>query len=566
MSDSLNLEQLRKEAKTVLKQCRAGDRTAVDRMRAQLPRLQTLDNEQLGAQIKLGDVHHALARELGYRNWADLKRHDAPVARFLAAIRGGALNAAQRELQYFPNVANESIHVACAIGEVDAVRHHLELDPGLLTAEEGGWPPLVYACASPFHKLSLRHAFSIHECASLLLDRGADPNTDTLTDPSDPNGRMPAVVRAGMNNNRIVFLLLFQRGATGDLRAVKAAMARTVSAQDSVAQAYLKLPDDPGFREELNRRLLPIRTRRPQAPPVLSQMSIKDMLEIEHGEDATFRDSNLAFWQLAFERGVDPNSHRGIDGETPLHRFAMRRDDLGKVLAELFLTKGADPNVATADGWTPYSIAVRMGNKSMMQLLLRYGAESDSASAADQFVGACRRVDGDAARSILRSHPGLLEMIRPESYELLVDAAKNNRLEAMRLMTEVGFDVAAVGERGATALHIAAWHGYVHVVRLLVEAHTPVNIRDLVYRTSPLAWAAHGSKTSKNWREGDETDYCAVVEALINAGADYESSCNQWGVGPEEIAGRQVADLLKARGFCRATYRRTQRRPGSRAR
>src|SRR5262245_34502756 len=104
MSDSLNFEKLRKEAKHILKQCRTGDRPAIDRMRRQLPRLRTLDDERFAAQIKLGDVQHALARELGYLNWAELKRHDEPVARFLAAIRSGALDAAQDELRRSPRM------------------------------------------------------------------------------------------------------------------------------------------------------------------------------------------------------------------------------------------------------------------------------------------------------------------------------------------------------------------------------------------------------------------------------------------------------------------------------
>src|SRR3989442_14452454 len=96
MSDSLNLEFLRKEAKTILKQCRAGDAAVIARMRAQLP--------GLGSDIKLADVHHALAREHGYTNWAELKLNDQPLSRFLAAIRGGALKAAQQELKDFPNL------------------------------------------------------------------------------------------------------------------------------------------------------------------------------------------------------------------------------------------------------------------------------------------------------------------------------------------------------------------------------------------------------------------------------------------------------------------------------
>jgi hypothetical protein len=66
LSLHVNLEFLRKEAKALLKQCRVQDAAAIARIRAQLPRVD---------EIKLADVQHALAREQGYMNWAELKRN-----------------------------------------------------------------------------------------------------------------------------------------------------------------------------------------------------------------------------------------------------------------------------------------------------------------------------------------------------------------------------------------------------------------------------------------------------------------------------------------------------------
>jgi hypothetical protein len=66
-----NLDRLRKEAKALLKQIRAGDVAATDRIRAHLPVLSTVDPAQLARQIKLADVHHALARNATMRRWSD---------------------------------------------------------------------------------------------------------------------------------------------------------------------------------------------------------------------------------------------------------------------------------------------------------------------------------------------------------------------------------------------------------------------------------------------------------------------------------------------------------------
>jgi ankyrin repeat protein len=553
MSDSLNLEQLRKEAKTLLKKCRAGDHETIQRMRHQLTRLRALNHQELALQVKLGDVQHAVARERGYRNWAELKRGGAPIAGFLAAVRGGLLKAALDLLQRYPNLVAESIHVASATGDTDAVRQHLETHRDSFAArDEDGWVPLLYASASPFHRLGLRYAFGIHACASLLLDHGADPSAYSLPDPSDPDSRIPAVVRALMNNNRMLLLLLLQRGATVDLpRAMENRMGLTDPLDNPLGKAYVDLLKDTDFRDELGRRLAPVMAGRKHMPKPPSQMSIKELLDLQRNEHAAFADFNMISWQLALESGIDPNGQSETGGEAPLHRLAMRGGESSTTLAELFLTGGADPDLATWDGRTPYAIAVRMGNTSMANLLVHFRARSDTASPADQLLGACRRGDADTAWDVVRSHPALMKSLGPEGRELLIDAVKKNQLPVVKLMAELGFDLHVAAEGGATPLHVAAWHGHVRIVQLLLEFDAPVNSRDPVYRTSPLAWAAHGSATSKNWRDGDDADFRAVVEALLDAGADYEPARNQWGIGPEEVASFAVADLLKARGFCK---------------
>jgi hypothetical protein len=77
MSVPSSFEFLRKEAKALPKECRAGDGQAIDRVRIRLPRFTNLDNAQIAENIKLGDVHDAIARERGYTNWGELKRDDS---------------------------------------------------------------------------------------------------------------------------------------------------------------------------------------------------------------------------------------------------------------------------------------------------------------------------------------------------------------------------------------------------------------------------------------------------------------------------------------------------------
>jgi len=69
MSTPSRLEFLKKEAKSLLKQCRAGDAAALERIRAGLPRLVT-------DEVQLAEIQYALAREHGYSSWPDLKRSE----------------------------------------------------------------------------------------------------------------------------------------------------------------------------------------------------------------------------------------------------------------------------------------------------------------------------------------------------------------------------------------------------------------------------------------------------------------------------------------------------------
>src|SRR5215467_1610892 len=226
MSESLNLEYLRKRAKTILKKCRDADPGVIERVRSRLPRLAGLTNAQVAEQIQLADIHHVVAHEKGYSNWSELKRHDAPLDRFLAAIRGGAEKAALAELRACPAVIEESIHSASAIGNAEAVRHHLDAAPELLHAEVDGWTPLIYACASPLHRVSERHAAGIVECIELLLDRGADPDTSS------------AMRRALVAGNRSAGLVLYKRKRGANPASV------SHGPETSVKQAFWGIPEN----------------------------------------------------------------------------------------------------------------------------------------------------------------------------------------------------------------------------------------------------------------------------------------------------------------------------------
>jgi hypothetical protein len=504
MSESLNLEYLRKQAKAILRKCRDADPGVIERVRSRLPRLAVLTNTQIAERIQLADIHHVLAHEQGYSNWSELKRHDAPLDRFLAAIRGGALKAALSELRASRAIIEESIHTASAIGSAEAVRHHLDAVPELLHAEVNGWEPLVYACASPMHRVSERHAAGIVECIELLLDRGADPDTSS------------AMRRALVAGNRSAGLVLYQRGANPG--------AVGPGAETSVKQAFWGVPENPAdldkalaelFKDteavaEMNRRM-----KESAALHVAlihkyraGELSPKDVYAPMYPSNQGY---NIMIWECLIKRGVQPNWNDKTQ-DSLLHHLAMWNGD--EATAEFFLSNGADPNVRRADGKTPYFLAVRSGNKPVAEVLLAHGANPDDVKITDELVGACRRVDVRTASSIVRRHPGVPKQLETADIEALVEAAGQNRLDIVKLMLEIGFDPGLAGESGANALHAAAWHGHVEMVQLLLKFGAPTEIRDSLFGASPRDWAIHGSK---HCRDGAQ-EYQEVLRMLGEEG------------------------------------------------
>ena len=71
-----NLEQLRKQAKDLLKAYRAGDPIALLRFREHLPELAGSFDDQLEElSLSLRDAQRVVAAEFGFDSWAQLKDH-----------------------------------------------------------------------------------------------------------------------------------------------------------------------------------------------------------------------------------------------------------------------------------------------------------------------------------------------------------------------------------------------------------------------------------------------------------------------------------------------------------
>ena len=74
----------------------------------------------------------------------------------------------------------------------------------------------------------------------------------------------------------------------------------------------------------------------------------------------------------------------------------------------------------------------------------------------------------------------------------LFSAVERGDAEATRAMLAVEPDLSrARDETGATALHVAAFHGHRAIVDLLLAAGADVNARDGTHGATPAGWAIH---------------------------------------------------------------------------
>lgn len=126
--------------------------------------------------------------------------------------------------------------------------------------------------------------------------------------------------------------------------------------------------------------------------------------------------------------------------------------------------------------------------------------------------------DGDETRvrAVLARHPNIGTEARPAGRRQIAHAARNNNQAAVHLMLLARLPVDATSQHHATALHWAAWHGNVEMVRDLLAHHAALDRADNDFGSTPVGWAIHGSLHRWDPTSGDPA---ATVALLLQAGA-----------------------------------------------
>ena len=473
LPDNPSLENLRKQARSLLKAARAGDSEAVARVREFHPR-----PEGKSTRILLSDAQLVIARCYGFSSWSNLKLHldvlerhsllpraqtmtdDAePIAdRF---TRLACLNylddhtrwrdQARELLASHPELSRENIYTAATVGDVAAVTLMLKANPRLATLGGGphNWEPLLYAAYSRLDSDAARH--STLEVARLLLEHGADPNAGFLWD------------------GRYIFTALtgaFGEGESGPVNQPEHQYCY------QLARLLLEAGADPNDSQTLYNRMFTGGTRH-----------LELLFEFGLGK----RGDGVWFKRLG--------SLLETPGEMLQQQmgWAAKYNQMERL--KLLIDHGVDVN--TPDRRlrrAPYEIALLSANTEIAEYLLSRGATRTSLSDLDDFAAACMAADAARAHSLLSGDATLVDRLGDQRAELLNRAAESDRRDAVRLMAELGFDLNEI--KRTAPMHLAAAGGHLVLVKLLIELGADPLVRDAEFNARPLGWARYNHRSA----------------------------------------------------------------------
>lgn len=487
-----SLESLRNQARTLQQLVRSGFGGALDTVGEFHPRLSSLEpGDSRLAAFSRADSRLVLARQYGFPSWPRLRQHLAVIAEYsrsphaqptggpvpstaagpggladdflrlacliYAGYDAGRVAQAQHILADHPAVALTSVYTSAAAGEHENVRALLGADPGLARRQGGpfGWDPLLYAAYS--RVVSPRPGRSTLEVARHLLAAGADPNAAYLRDglPSPFTaltgafGRGEGAPPAHPQAMELATLLLAAGADANDSQALDNCGLQSPPDDDGYLRLLLSHGLGTGTGGPWHRRLAP-------AHPAPRQL-------------------------------LDTELIKAVSGDLPDR-------------VRLLLAHGADPaSPGTGHprfgGHSSWELATLTGHRGVLGLLAA-GRAVPEQNPALSFLGACMTGAAAEVRRMLAADPGIAAEAVAGEPDLLVRAAEENRLPAVRLLAAAGFDVNTLRRAAPRdgALHEAAWNGSMAMIELLLELGADPSLQDLAYHSTAAGWAAHNGQ------------------------------------------------------------------------
>ena len=437
-----HLEQLRKQAKVLLKSHKAADPHVLRLIQELHPRWKDADAAAVrDARLLLADAQLVVAREYGFESWAKLK------AEVLRRSPAGAEGDAFRD---------DAKALRDAAGRGDLAR---------MTALLDAHPEIIDDAGGEGVRTALHRAvFGAQEAAiRLLLERGADPNIRCEGD-----NAYPLHFAAEKQLLPIVRLLV---EAGGD----------TVGEGDYHEQGVL------GWAAGW--------------PYVDPKPEVVEYL-LAHGAQHTIFTAAALGDVEAMRRLVAQsreNLNRRMDmgnrRRRPLHLAVIKKQPRA---VEALLELGAEIEALDEAGFSPLDQAAMAGETAMAQMLLDRGAKVRLPAAV-----ALGRED-DVERLMRRDPDGLKPGCRWGT--LIVRAAEQCKGElggrVIEALIAAGADVnvkddvktAIDNSFGFTALHAAGWYGNLSAADALLRHGAKVRVREEKYHGTPAGWADYAGK------------------------------------------------------------------------
>jgi ankyrin repeat protein len=514
LPERANLEQLKKQAKSLLAAARSQEPNAIQRFEAVL-----IGRSLKPDAIALHDAQFVLAREYGFESWTALKQEveerslsfAAAVDEFVRCATGSAPERAMRLLTRHAGIANVNLYTELVLGDADAVETRLKANPAIARQRGGvqNWEPLLYVCHTFLQKDSPERAKGLVRIARELLRMGSNPNAeyDWNWHPELPRTALWGALIATGQPELAELLLKSGANPTDGVSTHIAAGSGNVAALELLYRFGVNVNGIPGG-----------------VPPlayILGWMRPDDI--------------SGAKWLL--EHGADPNLAWAQSGESPLHVAAQRLD---VKTVELLVSHGADVNKRRPDGRTAHTLAALHGNDEVAAWLLRHGAK-DELSRIDRFVAACTFGNKAQAGSLLKEHPNLRNELRPEHHLMMQTPAERGDAQTLETMLQFGFDPNVKDSNGVEALHRASMGGHVEAVKVLLAKGASVNAVDGMFAATPLVWACEG------WRHTSQNgaDHVEVARLLLAAGSPREWVAPEKAPDPEGTQDR-LAELCRA--------------------
>ena len=485
-----NLEQLRKQAKRLLKGQQAADRDALARIGGNHPRWKNQSEEEIAASpFALADAQLVIAREHGFASWATLQSH---VRTLEAASTTAEVVAALRD--------------AAGGGDLARLNALLDVHPELIN-ERGG-----EGVRTALHQA----VFGNSEAAvKLLLERGASPNIRCEGDNAYP------LHFAAEKNRFPIVRLLVEHGADtigeGDYHELGVM---------GWATAWDDIPANP----ETVAYLLAHGARH----NIFSAVAT--------GETATIREL-IARTPGDLDRRMNGTRMRRM----PLH-LAVIKNQTGAL--KTLLDLGANTESLDEAGFSALDLAALKGRRELAGVLLEHGAKLrlPAAVALDRTVEVemlLRRDPGSLkpgcrwGNLIVRAS----EWARGDVVERLIRiGAEVNMKDDPKTSID--------NTSGYTPLHAAAWHGNVSAIDVLMKHGADVRAREEKYHGTPAGWADYaGHAEARDRILGGPVDMIEAIQygllervkaVLKEDGAALNRAFHEYGLYPWDAEGWQT--------------------------